>query len=722
MCCRREQAQEVGQDPSVPGNWLIVYRRKITNGGLRDSVDQEIVIPQPISAPSVNFNTSQRTNPQNPALHQGAPLLQGQTPSGPAQSDLALPAYITPLPDRFGPDDVTYLRNKGALAIPDDRLRDELLQCYAVYMHPLMPLLDLQSFLQIVEQNDGAHTVSLLLFQAVMFSGIATADIHTLEASGYSNRREARRTFFNRIRLLYDLDYEDDSIALVQALLLMTYWREEPHARKETHHWIEIAVSLSQKIGLNHNPEQSGHVAASQKLRRRIWWSAYVRDVQIALGTRRPTRIHDVDFDVPMLQMADFQADTSFYVDRLVRVPDKQQQLAILCIEQTKLCLRISHILATQYGVTSSKGSRRTSTILFPDSLQPGDEDLQATDKALQEWKDKLPDSVRLNLPSPQNMDSSDSCLIINCAALHMFYYAGLSCLHRLQLLRSSTKLPDAARSSSTDYFRKALRLAAIKITVIAGTLLNLNLVRYLPSATITVLLPAIVYHLSRALSLEHSIRHKSLQYYCICMQVMAALRDMYAAADYSTAFLQAAIQRTGIGPMTPQTEDDKNAYNALTNAQDLIDINMPVNSPDSSLSSRSLAVSPYQVTGLATGQNNNDNLVTPHNIHHRPSASLVSADSPSEQDRSQFQYGQQVPTYMRNSTFDAWSIANGTSPTNLTRSDASGTIDNRNDLQLAFAAMQGQGGEFPLDSDWLSSIGAEELMIAGFDGDATVF
>jgi len=40
-----------------------------------------------------------------------------------------------------------------------------------------------------------------LVFQAIMFSGVASVDKKYLEAAGYATRREARRDFFQKTRV-----------------------------------------------------------------------------------------------------------------------------------------------------------------------------------------------------------------------------------------------------------------------------------------------------------------------------------------------------------------------------------------------------------------------------------------------------------------------------------------------------------------------------------------
>lgn len=494
-----------------------------------------------------------------------------------------LPAYIKPLPDRLGNDEITYLQNKGALSIPNIELRNELIRCYAEVIHPFMPLLDLHDFVATVDCHDGSKQMGLLLFQSVMFAGVASVDMRHLENAGYSSRRDARRDFFNKTRLLYDFDLEADRIPLIQSLLIMTYWYETPDDQKDSHHWMGIAVSLAQTIGLHRNPERMD--PAKQKLWKRMWWSTYMRDRLIALGMRRPTRIKTGDFDVPMLTVDDFEIatlpedSTCIPPDcTLFRDTEKQRQLAILCIEKAKLCICISSVLSVQYSVLhnnqasgNSEGSTRTTMSLQPKKNESGTTEVQACDEALQEWKANLPEEAHYRVPMWNDVEAGDGYMVLNRSLLHMIYYSTLSALHRPQVLPSSGMVPRDAKADVIDVSRKAVRLAASEITSIASTLYNLDLVRLLPTTGITVLLPAVIIHLLDIKAPDESTRRTSLQGFCQCMQTMARLRDIYAAADYSTAFLEAAIRKAEI--TLPQKPNEvKEPRNVITSTQGLMD------------------------------------------------------------------------------------------------------------------------------------------------------
>ncbi|KAF2266953.1 cutinase transcription factor 1 alpha [Lojkania enalia] len=469
-----------------------------------------------------------------------------------------LPLYIKPLPSRIGPDEVSYLEKKGALTIPKLPLRNEMLRAYVEFVHPYMPLIDLHDFLMVIDRADGSlGKVSLILFQAVMFAGSAFVDMHHLCAAGYVTRKEARKDFFQKTRLLYDFDYESDRVSLVQSLLLLTYYYETPDDQKDTWHWMGVATSVAHTIGLHRNPDKTNMDTKRTKLWKRIWWSTYMRDRLIALGMRRPTRIKTEDFDVPMLTLDDFEiaplpdSISSLPADcRVARDVDMQRQLAIMCIEKAKLCLCISHVLSKQYCVLNNNQGMmndRTTMMLLPKKLDPETSEVKACDEELQKWVNELPEEAKYS-----DALSGNDCLDLHRALLHMVFFTTLSALHRPQVLPSAQGGSLAATKSSLgseflEVSRRNVRRAASAITSIAQRLESRDLVKYLPTTGVTVLLPAIIIHLLDIKAPDEETRRSSLRGFCQCMGVMGKLRDLYAAADYSTAFLEAAIRKAGI-------------------------------------------------------------------------------------------------------------------------------------------------------------------------------
>lgn len=367
-------------------------------------------------------------------------------------------------------------------------------------------------------------------------------------------------------------------MSLVQALLLLTYYYETPDDQKDTWHWMGVATSVAHTIGLHRNPDKTHMDSKRTKLWKRIWWSTYMRDRLIALGMRRPTRIKSEDFDVPMLTMDDFEVAaipdsvTCVPADcRAARDVGLQRQLAIMCIEKARLCLCISHVLSKQYCVLNNNQglqNDRTTMMLLPKKLDPETSEVKACDEELQAWVKNLAEEAKYS-----DEFTGENSLDVNRALLHMVFFTTLSALHRPQVLPSSNGGPASVpvkmkvASDILDVSRRNVRRAASAITSIAQRLDQGDLVKYLPTTGVTVLLPAIIIHLLDIKAPEEDTRRASLRGFCQCMAVMGKLRDLYAAADYSTAFLEAAIRKAGIHitPSTVQTPGMDNVTSPLS-------------------------------------------------------------------------------------------------------------------------------------------------------------
>ena len=291
-----------------------------------------------------------------------------------------------------------------------------------------------------------------------------------------------------------------------------------------------------------------------------------MRDRLVALGMRRPTRVKDEDYDVPMLTEEDFEiqelSDTNSIIPldcTLARDVEAQRDLAQMCIAKAKLCLCISHVLSAQYsvlvkhqGMQGQEGSTRSSVMLFPKKLDQTDE-VKRCDVELSEWVEELPVSCLYSpIMTPGN---SGSPLFVQRALLHMVYFTTLSALHRPQVLPSASQ-PDQSRELQ-DLSRKKVREASREITRISQDLHTRGLEKYLPTTGVTVLLPAIIIHLLDIKSCNDDARQAAMDGFCQCMLVLEKLRDNYASADFATQFLEAAIRKADIDVVMGASRDN---------------------------------------------------------------------------------------------------------------------------------------------------------------------
>lgn len=112
-----------------------------------------------------------------------------------------LPAYVKSIHPGFESENIGFLASRGALAIPEAGIRDELIRAFVLYVHPYMPVLDLQDFFHSIHQTKNSSPCSLILLQAVMFAGSAFVDMQVLEMMGFQKVLEARKAFYMKVKV-----------------------------------------------------------------------------------------------------------------------------------------------------------------------------------------------------------------------------------------------------------------------------------------------------------------------------------------------------------------------------------------------------------------------------------------------------------------------------------------------------------------------------------------
>lgn len=288
-----------------------------------------------------------------------------------------------------------------------------------------------------------------------------------------------------------------------------------------------------------------------------------MRDRLIALGMRRPTRIKDEDFDVPMLEEDDFEiqklSESISIIPAsctLLRNSSMQRELATMCISKAKLCVCISHMLKAQYSVLirdhmKPENTTNSTMMLFPNKELDNLDQINEVDMELLSWAESLPVACQYRTLTTTDIENGQSTMAVHRTLLHMVYYTTISALHRPQFLPSSPlRIPTASRQVQ-EMSRVRVRGAAMHITRMATELHQLKLERFLPTTGVTVILPAMIIHLLEMKNPAAEARERATRGFRQCMRVMEKLREVYAAADYATGFLDAALKKAAINVNT---------------------------------------------------------------------------------------------------------------------------------------------------------------------------
>ncbi|RYC78408.1 Cutinase transcription factor 1 beta [Fusarium oxysporum f. sp. narcissi] len=393
-----------------------------------------------------------------------------------------------------------------------------------------------------------------------MFAATAFVDIAVLLEAGYATRKAARKAFFQKTRASRPSSLIPEFLdADKTTLLLMTYWYETSEDQKGAWHWIGVAISLAYTMGLHRDPRTTSMSAARQRLGKRIWWSCFTRDRLIALGMRRPSRIHDGDFNVPMLEESDFEIEVfpedSNILPRqcaVVRDITMQQELAALCIAKVQLCICIGHVLNSMYSVdmrykTPPENTTNSTWMLLPNKKLGNTEWFLSMHLELVAWVEALPPCCRYTPLTPPDTKNSNATITVQRTLLHMLYYTIDLTLHRPLLLPPSPTQGMTTPSVVQGVSRLHVRNASIYITRMASELHHLQLGRFLPVTGVTAILPAMMIQLLEMRNSAPQARVLAARGFQQCMCVMEKLREIYVATDDVVGFLDAALRKLSV-------------------------------------------------------------------------------------------------------------------------------------------------------------------------------
>ncbi|KAL6351747.1 hypothetical protein LRP88_14952 [Fusarium phalaenopsidis] len=477
---------------------------------------------------------------------------------GDASPVLPLDRFVKPVLERVQTDDMAYLRSKDALTLPGVECQIALFRSYLEYVHPLMPILDIDHCLQVMITNGQHGQLSLILYQAIMFAGAAYVHMDYLTGAGFDSRSHARKVLFQQARtklqLLYDFDCESERLVLVQSLLLLTLWHDSPEEeRRDARLWMDAAASQAIAAGLHLDSDgDTLQVSKRQRrLRRRVWWSCYVTDRILSLGTRRPPRIRSDDFQVSMLEESDFGMEPlpqgcrkpAEALCRYVTDEGERKTLGTLFVELIRLCQRLdSFIVARRRSVSPENNS----IFLDPDMHGSTEAEMVMTShppyaalkQSLGAWESTLPEQC--SYPATSALDSS-LAVTVHHTTLHMLFQALMLSVHRSTLARTRYSLGSPALEEAA---RFGLLETAWQISRMASEIHDAGLDGFLPTTVLLALTPA-------AAVLLQEMGNGAADDDCIikdgflrCLKSTDSMQDMYEPAKMAREAIAQAVSR----------------------------------------------------------------------------------------------------------------------------------------------------------------------------------
>ncbi|EPE06704.1 fungal specific transcription factor [Ophiostoma piceae UAMH 11346] len=430
------------------------------------------------------------------------------------------------------PEDMAALRAKGCFSLPSVAAQTVLLRCYFHHVHPFLPVLDAARFVR--EYEDGPHNINLLLLWSMFFAATNFLTPDELELAGHATHKEMKHAIYRRAKALYDADPD----------------------RNGSWHWIGIAISLCQTIGMhrtlllekrqqqNHHHQQAGPQLPLDKchfhLWRLIWWTCYFRDTWLSYGMGRPTRISLEDCDTPLPTAGDLEdtwgaddvrmAATSYFPPA-----ECQRRLALMYPHLMDTTFALGHILRTHYRASAAHA----------DPIAHAANPLSCN----HDWERLLRcRAAFLDESAPGSHDGShDSSPVVLSHLYHLYIYyeSCVVALYRPYLARRRAHSQSAQHTQPTQHtqytvYALALQRAGIAATNINGLLNKMmasRLTEFCQPMMVTAIIPALQIHMFMTVSGSTlTARCLARHQLDICIIFLGELRRTYWAADLTYA------------------------------------------------------------------------------------------------------------------------------------------------------------------------------------------
>jgi hypothetical protein len=200
----------------------------------------------------------------------------------------------------------------------------------------------------------------------------------------------------------------------------------------DPYHWIQIALSLARRAGLNRDPSSMNMPEDEKRLRRRLWWCLMIRDPLCSLGMKRPISVLAADHDVPELTLHDWNpaniSHDGLSAFNLSWNHHKILLLRMTCVAEAELHQCLREIMSKQYVLGDYHRGRPivdpkvTRAILLPITTDDSWRTLSECEGSLRSWQENLPPEVSYSPIASDSPDSIFDAFTVFRSVLHMAY------------------------------------------------------------------------------------------------------------------------------------------------------------------------------------------------------------------------------------------------------------------------------------------------------------
>ncbi|KAF5261711.1 hypothetical protein FOXYS1_7585 [Fusarium oxysporum] len=416
------------------------------------------------------------------------------------------------------PDDVHYLESRNCLSVPTPDALDDFIREYFLHVHPGLPLLDEAQFWAVYSGDKepcGEPTISLFLFQAMLFASCSFVPFSTLKGLGFTSRRNAREKYYLRAKLLLDICSGRDLVSNAQGALLLTYYATTRDRARTNSILLATAIQLAQGAGADQYHKRPDQDSA----------------------------------DTNHLTEQDFAKEIE---ESQVYSPQTKRSLVQLFISLCELAIPFTSVIQTVYGMGQSAADAISPII---ENQKQIEESIRFCETSLNAWLDK----ATIQFPIPAGIISTEKSLVLYTNLIYIYYYSARVALYQYEAFVISLTSPGACMDDKLQQTRLQLEDATLGITDNLKELVQLKVARFLPVSIIAyAALPLVLHILDVKLARLPSQTARKQGRLNIYMETMKGLQNLYDGVDDVWTFIRGAIDSATSGILdsfSPRTD-----------------------------------------------------------------------------------------------------------------------------------------------------------------------
>ena len=132
---------------------------------------------------------------------------------------------------------------------------------------PIYPIFNLNELVQ-QYRND---TLPPMFIYSICFLAATFCPIIIPHRAGWTSRREARFSYYQKAKALFDAQYEVNKLVILQTVVMMSFWGGGPNNYWNFYIWLNIGVTIAERLGLHRSRATANMKPVDKSLLRRMW-------------------------------------------------------------------------------------------------------------------------------------------------------------------------------------------------------------------------------------------------------------------------------------------------------------------------------------------------------------------------------------------------------------------------------------------------------------------